>query len=109
VDLFAEIRSKSHLAIALRTLGEVTGAGAWGAKHEGRAVEYFMRSIAIAKEIGNEVEVARSYMAFSNYVTHSSGYDANSEIQTEAVKLSHMADEIFERHRILSQPTAELA
>jgi tetratricopeptide (TPR) repeat protein len=73
VDLLAEVRSKPHLAIALRTLGEVTGAGAWGPKHEGRAVEYFMRSIAIAKEIGNEVEVARSYLAFSNYVTASSG------------------------------------
>ncbi len=100
VDLFAEVRSKAHLAIALRTLGEVTGAGAWGAKHEGRAVEYFMRSIAIAKEIGNEVEVARSYMAFSNYVTASGGYDENSDILTEAMKLRQMADEIFERHRI---------
>jgi tetratricopeptide (TPR) repeat protein len=100
VDLFAEVRSKPHLAIALRTLGEVTGAGAWGQKHEGRAVEYFMRSIAIAKEIGNEVEVARSYMAFSTYVTRSYGYETNSEIQREAVKLKEMADEIFERHRI---------
>ncbi len=100
VDLFAEVRSKAHLAIALRTLGEVTGAGAWGEQHEGRAVEYFMRSIAIAKEIGNEVEVARSYIAFSKYVTNSSGFEANGEIQREAVKLKSMADEIFERHRI---------
>jgi hypothetical protein len=60
-----------------------------------------MRSIAIAKEIGNEVEVARSYLAFSNYVTASSGYGKNSEIQAEAVKLRAMADEIFERHRIV--------
>lgn len=100
VDLFGQVRSKSHLAIALRTLGEVTGAGAWGAKHEGRAVEYFMRSIAIAKEIGNEVEVARSYMAFSNYVTNATGYEANHEIQREAKKLREMADQIFEQHKI---------
>lgn len=100
VDLFAQVRSKPHLAIALRTLGEVTGAGAWGEKHEGRAVEYFMRSIAIAKEIGNEVEVARSYIAFSSYVTTSKGYEANGEIQREAIRLKEMADEIFERHRI---------
>lgn len=101
VDLFAQVRSKSHLAIALRTLGEVTGAGAWGSAHEGRAVEYFMRSIAIAKEIGNEVEVARSYLAFSGYVTSSHGYDDNLEILREASKLKEMAEEIFERHRIL--------
>lgn len=101
VDLFAQVRSKSHLAIALRTLGEVTGAGAWGSAHEGRAVEYFMRSIAIAKEIGNEVEVARSYLAFSGYVTSSHAYDDNAEILREASKLKEMAEEIFERHRIL--------
>lgn len=101
VDLFAEVRSKAHLAIALRTLGEVTGAGAWGSAHEGRAVEYFMRSIAIAKEIGNEVEVARSYLAFSGYVTSTDGYLDNPDILREAATLKQMADEIFERHRIV--------
>ncbi|HSC87465.1 MAG TPA: tetratricopeptide repeat protein [Polyangiaceae bacterium] len=100
VELFGQVRSKAHLAIALRTLGEVTGAGAWGAQYEGKAVEYFMRSIAIAKEIGNEIEVARSYLAFSNYVTASGGYVHNQDIQREAQKLRTMADEIFERQRI---------
>lgn len=101
VELFGEVRSKPHLAIALRTLGEVTGAGAWGGHHEGKAVEYFMRSIAIAKEIGNEIEVARSYLAFSKYVTLSGGYANNPEIRKEAQKLKEMADEIFDRHRIV--------
>lgn len=100
VELFGEVRSKPHLAIALRTLGEVTGAGAWGGQHEGKAVEYFMRSISIAKEIGNEIEVARSYLAFSNYVLGSGGYVHNDEIRREAAKLREMAGEIFERHRI---------
>ena len=100
VDLFGQVRSKAHLAIALRTLGEVTGAGAWGGKHEARAVEYFMRSIAVGKEIGNEIEVARSYLAFSRYVTASQMYQSNPDIQREAEKLRAMADEIFERHRI---------
>lgn len=100
VDLFGQVRSKAHLAIALRTLGEVTGAGAWGGKHEARAVEYFMRSIAVGKEIGNEIEVARSYLAFSRYVTASAMYQTNPDIQREAEKLRAMAAEIFERHRI---------
>ena len=59
-----------------------------------------MRSIALAKEIGNEIEVARSYLAFSNFVTTVGKYDENEEIQAEAEKLKTMADEIFERHRI---------
>jgi tetratricopeptide (TPR) repeat protein len=100
VDLFGQVRSKPHLAVALRTLGEVTGAGAWGDGHEVKAVDYFMRSIAICKEIGNELEVAKSYRAFSGYVSGSTHYQTIPEIQREAQKLSAMADEIFERHRI---------
>ncbi|MEP7050387.1 MAG: tetratricopeptide repeat protein [Pseudomonadota bacterium] len=103
VDLFGQVRSKPHLAVALRTLGEVTGAGAWGEGHEVKAVDYFMRSIAICKEIGNELEVARSYQAFSTYVFSSVHYRQNADIQREAQKLSKMADEIFERHRIRSR------
>lgn len=103
VDLFGQVRSKPHLAVALRTLGEVTGAGAWGEGHEVKAVDYFMRSIAICKEIGNELEVARSYQAFSNYVFSSHHYRHNADIQREAQKLNQMADEIFERHRIRSR------
>jgi tetratricopeptide (TPR) repeat protein len=100
VDLFGQVRSKPHLAVALRTLGEVTGAGAWGDGHQVKAVDYFMRSIAICKEIGNELEVAKSYRAFSGYVSASTHYQSIPEIQREAQKLSAMAEEIFARHRI---------
>lgn len=99
VDLFGQIRSKSHLAIALRTLGEITAAGAWGAGHEGKAIDYFMRSVALSKEIGNEIEVGRSYYAFATYVMGSDHYKNNADIQREAQKLRAMADEIFEKHR----------
>jgi tetratricopeptide (TPR) repeat protein len=106
VDLFGQVRSKPHLAMALRTLGEVTGAGAWGDGHEGRAVDYFLRSIAICQEIGNEIEVAKSYRAFSSYVEGSPHYRHNPDIVREAKKLSRMADEIFQRHKLgtLSRP-----
>ena len=100
VDLFGQVRSKSHLAAALRTLGVVTGAGAWGDGHEVKAVDYFMRSIAICKEIGNELEVAKSYRAFSSYVEGSQHYRHNVDILREAQKLSGMADAIFDRHRL---------
>lgn len=106
VDLFGQVRSKPHLAMALRTLGEVTGAGAWGDGHEGRAVDYFLRSIAICQEIGNEIEVAKSYRAFSSYVEASPHYRHNADIIREAKKLSQMADEIFQRHKLgtMSRP-----
>lgn len=100
VDLFGQLRSKPHLAIALRTLAEVTAAGAWGAGHESRVVDYFMRSIAICKEIGNELEVARSYRAFSAYVLGTGNYAHNADIVREAETLGRMADEIFARHQV---------
>jgi tetratricopeptide (TPR) repeat protein len=102
VDLFAQIRSRVHLAVALRTLGEITAAGAWGEGHEGKAVDYFMRSIAICREIGNDLELARSYRAFSDYVKGSQHYRANQDIQREAVTLGQMADKIFAQHRFVA-------
>ena len=87
-----------------QTLGEITGAGAWEG-HEGKAVDYFMRSIAIFKETGNEFELAKSYQAFSDYVASSEHYRNNSDIQREAVKLKEIAKEIFERHRISAAET----
>jgi tetratricopeptide (TPR) repeat protein len=103
VDLFGQIRSKSHLATALRTLGEITAAGAWGAAHEGKAVDYFLKSIALCKEIGNELEIAKSYRSFSDYVAWSAHYRQNEQIQNEARKLRTMADEIFARQRISAE------
>lgn len=100
VDLFGQIRSKSHLASALRTLGEITAAGAWGPKHESKAVDYFMRSIALCKEVGNELEIAKSYRSFSDYVGRSEDLRQNAAIQTQAQRLRAMADEIFARQRI---------
>ncbi|HEX4338109.1 MAG TPA: tetratricopeptide repeat protein [Polyangiaceae bacterium] len=100
VDLFGQIRSKSHLATALRTLGEITAAGAWGAAHEGKAIDYFMRSIALCKEIGNEIEIAKSYRSFSDYVARSEHYQKNQQIQAEATKLREMSEAIFARQQI---------
>ena len=105
VDLFGKVRSKVHLAVALRTLGEVTGAGAWGEGHEVKAVDYFMRAIAMCKEIGNELEVAKSYRAFSDYVQGSPHYKDNADIQREAETLSKMADQIFARRKIVDRTT----
>ncbi len=105
VDLFGQVRAKPHLAIALRTLAEVTAAGAWGEGHEQRVVDYFMRSIALCKEIGNELEVARSYRAFAEFVLGEQGYRHNQEIVKEARTLGQMATEIFERQRVTLSST----
>jgi len=88
-------RSKSLLMRALRTLGTVTVAGAWGEAREGLAVDHFMRSIQLAKEIGNELELAKTYRAFCFYAHRFN----NPEIRFQVIKLREMADEIFTRYR----------
>ncbi len=99
VDLFGQVRSIPHLAIGLRTLAEVTAAGAWGPGHEDKVLDYFTRSINLCKELGNELEVSRSYRAFSRFALDNPYYQANLDILREAKKLADMADEIFDRHR----------
>ena len=88
-------RSKPLLLRALRTLGTVTVAGAWGEAREGLAVDHFMRSIQLAKEIGSELELAKTYRAFCFYAHHFN----NPEIRFQVIKLREMADEIFSRYR----------
>ena len=68
VDLFAIVRSKAHLGIALRTLGEITAAGGWGPTHTKSAREYFARSAAIFEQTGNEVELARTFKVFARFL-----------------------------------------
>lgn len=88
-------RSKSLLMRALRTLGTVTVAGAWGEAREGLAVDLFMRSIQLAKQIGNELELAKTYRAFCFYAHRFN----NPEIRFQVIKLREMADEIFARYQ----------
>jgi len=97
IDLFGQLRSKPHLAIGLRTLGEVTAAGAWGEDQKSRALEYFNRSIALCKELGSDVELARSYRAFADFVTGSATLKDNPEFLEQAADMASEADEIFAR------------
>lgn len=90
-----KVRSKSLLTRALRTLGTVTASGALGEVNEGLAVDQFMSAIALAKETGNELELAKTYRAFASYARR---FD-NPAIRTEAAKLRTMADEILTHYR----------
>ena len=80
---------------ALRTLGTVTVAGAWGEAREGLAVDHFMRAIQLAKEIGSELELAKTYRAFCFYAHRFN----NPEIRFQVIKLREMADQIFSRYQ----------
>lgn len=97
VDLFALVRSKAHLGIALRTLGEITAAGGWGPTHTKSAREYFARSATIFEQTGNEVELARTFTAFSNFLKNQPELASDAAAIAEANRMTTAAGAIFAR------------
>jgi tetratricopeptide (TPR) repeat protein len=101
----AKLRRRADLARVMRTLGEVAAAGGWGGRHEA-AVPYFMRSIQLFKELGNELAVAKGYRAFARYAS-SRPYHANQQIQAKAREVEALAEEVFKRHRSTPVPAPD--
>lgn len=97
VDLFSATRSKVHLGIALRVLAEVTAAGGWGPDHREKARDYFLRAVSVFTEIGNEVELARTFRAYWTSVGLVPELAANEVIRREAAEMDKRAEEIFQR------------
>ncbi len=100
VELFAAVRSKVHLGVAVRTLGEITAEGGWGKEHTGKARDYFLRAISIFEEIGNEIEAARTYQVFAAHVRREGGPTA----EAEADALDARAESAFEKLSRASLP-----
>jgi tetratricopeptide (TPR) repeat protein len=96
LEQFELLRSKVHLGIALRTLGEVTAAGGWGEEEVTRAIEHFSRSVEILESVGNDLELARSCRAYADLLSQAGKVD-----ESEALKAR--ADAIFERLRQSAQ------
>jgi tetratricopeptide (TPR) repeat protein len=100
VDLFAAVRSKVHLGIALRTLGEITAAGGWGSAHTKSAREYFVRSLRIFEQTGNDVELARTRKAYARFLQTDAEFQKDPVVQAEAAAMVALADETFARLKI---------
>ncbi|MCU0658170.1 MAG: tetratricopeptide repeat protein [Polyangiaceae bacterium] len=95
VELFAVVRSKAHLGMALRTLGEITAAGGWGDAHRKKSRDYFLQSIQIFREIGNELQEARSCEALARYLDSL----PDSSVKIEAELAGRRSQQIFDRLR----------
>jgi tetratricopeptide (TPR) repeat protein len=100
VDLFAAVRSKAHLGIALRTLGEITASGGWGSAHTKSAREYFVRSAAIFEQTHNEAELARTLRSFAHFLNTEPEHANDEAARREAAAMSARADSIFARLKI---------
>lgn len=95
IELFEAARGKPFLGVALRTLGEIASAAGWGGEEHGRAKEAFVRSIALFEELGNEIELAGSLVAYAKFLEG----DGDPIRAHEAMQLRGKADEIRSRLR----------
>ncbi len=69
IALFEQAKGKAFLAVALRTAGEIEqGAGWGGGEAHTRARSFFDRSIQLLEELGNDVEIGRSYTALASFL-----------------------------------------
>jgi tetratricopeptide (TPR) repeat protein len=97
VDIFATVRSRVQLGIALRTLGEITAAGGWGPTHTKSAREYYARSAAIFEQTGNEVEMAKTFVAFTRFLRNDDEYKNDPSAQAEAERMERASRVVYER------------
>ncbi len=88
-----------QLGVALRSLGEVTEAAGHGSNPLGEAAEHLKRSIAIFEEIGNEVELARSYRAYAALLRRMPEHARDATVAAQARELAGRADDIFAKMR----------
>jgi tetratricopeptide (TPR) repeat protein len=105
VELFREVQSKVQVGVALRSLGEVTAAGNAGAGSVESAMQargHLLQSIAIFEEIGNEIELARSYRAYAELLKASPEFRTDPAVVKEAADFVRRADDIAAKLKISS-------
>ncbi len=106
VALFIAAGSKAQQGVALRLLSEITAvtvANGVGSPDAGgglvRAAELLKGSMAIFEEIGNELELARSFRAYAELLRGMPDHATNAEAAAEATLLAGRAEDIFAKMR----------
>jgi tetratricopeptide (TPR) repeat protein len=99
VDLFRETQSRVQLGVALRSLGEVTAAAVPGAAGLKDAEAHLKASIAVLEEVGNQVELARSWRAYSEFLRTLPEHSTSPALAEEATALSQQAEHVFAKMR----------
>ncbi|MFI5302747.1 MAG: tetratricopeptide repeat protein, partial [Polyangiales bacterium] len=98
--LFEQVRSRFQIGVALRTLGEVTAAGGWGSDNVVKAKEYFERAIELFTEIGNEIELARTYRSYSDFLAGAAELRDDARVQADIIALRRRADDVSAKLKI---------
>ena len=99
VEILRAGDTRVQLGVALRSLGEVSAAGAAGGAGLAQARDYLSQSIAIFEEAGNQVELARSYRAFADLLRGTMEHQVDPRVEDEAAAYSLRADAVLARVR----------
>ena len=99
VEILRAGDTRVQLGVALRSLGEVSAAGAAGGAGLAQARDYLSQSIAIFQEAGNQVELARSYRAFADLLRGTMEHQVDPRVEDEAAAYSLRADAVLARVR----------
>jgi len=91
--LARRVQCRAQLAATLRTFAEIA-AETRPTAGDTRVVGYYLRSIALAKQLGNESELAKGYRALARFAER---YE-NPEIKQQGSILRELSDEIFTRY-----------
>ncbi len=102
VEMFDLTRSKIHVAIAKRTLGECLAAWGYDSEQGKRAEALLRHSLEAFEEAGAELEYARTAKVFSELL-HQAPETAGSGLADEADSLRRRADEIFAKLKVTDE------
>lgn len=96
IELFEQAKGKPFLGVALRTAGEIEAAGGWGGDSAGggRAKQHFEASIRLFEGLGNQVELARSCIAYAQFLASDPEAATDSVRAHEIQRLRARADEV---------------
>jgi tetratricopeptide (TPR) repeat protein len=97
--LARRVKSRPLLIATMRTFADVVGRSERRYVAD-RAVGYYVRSIELCKELGDERELAKGYRSFARYAERFE----SGEIRQQRDILRDLSDEIFRRYE--SQPVA---
>ena len=95
-----ELDSPVLRASILRTMGEISALDAADEDAETEAAECFVQAVDLGKQLGNQLEVAKTYRAFARCAQGFLQADHEPAVLREARRLDLMADEIFESNKI---------
>lgn len=106
LEIFEQVRSKVHVAIAKRSLAEVLSAHGTDSAEGRRAEVLFREALQSFKDLGAELELARTARTFADHLTMVPDGTAMESAFAEAEALRALADEIYARLRSDSEPAA---